>query len=727
MLETSAFRLPADVLDGLWVYPLPRRFQEELAELNRRWQIRDDRARAPYASLANALSAVTGQPVRILPRTRLNNGDLLMATHRPIAPPVLDLAVSTWEGLCRKGPRGGGGDRADRGVLAPLLDGVTPVFEPLGAAVTVPEPGRVAAEPWLYTVLGWNIARRLASRPIVFDGRAVPFRLDSSGALVAWDAPVIRPMRGGEPARALIRITPHIKTMPGVESLVCILEVSLTRLRDSLYDVRYVWIDHGREHGGSALLRLTVGHRKTEDGTWRVLCDFSADIVAACGLSPLPWGPDVLREHPETVRAGRATNAEHPIGTGVGPRTYRWVIRHAAEMLGVEPVSYEPFRAPGKSSRTGPAVRVPGDIDADRMTPEALDAAIAASGHERLRVVHLTATPDVRDRIRAELLHYQADRFDGLAPDLGVVQPLTERAEVVGYDVADLLAHGRIDRSDLAARAPMLKAEYGTLVLALVETEYDGTNVPQDDAKPRLREALAKAGVASQFLATRPRPEDPERKDYPAAAAVKDLMRVGGLVDGRLARATTLRPYPLDRPLWLVGVHVRRQNSSSKKGRPRLVTVLVAVHASPEPARPWTMHLYAPGQGWLPHPVGVADFHTRPIGPEVGREQDAFAAVRDLVDTALHTLPGDGREPVVVMADADATRRVWPGLGDRRLGGGPLPGDSLADPARVSVVRVSAMDGEIPRPVHRAEGGSRPEDPDAPAQPGGAAVPAPRG
>ncbi|WP_242906937.1 RNAseH domain-containing protein [Actinomadura terrae] len=178
-----------------------------------------------------------------------------------------------------------------------------------------------------------------------------------------------------------------------------------------------------------------------------------------------------------------------------------------------------------------------------------------------------------------------------------------------------------------------------------------------------------------------------------------------------------MRSYALDRPAWLVGVHIRRQNPTAARARPLLVTVLVAVHADPDPSRPWTMHMYVPGAGWRPHAQGLAAFHASAIGAEAGR--DAFANARDLVDQALGALPDRDEDPVLVMIDADASRRVWSGLSDARLAAGALPGDGLPEARDIAVVRICSDDTEIPRPVHKAAGGKRSADPGQPAKPDG--------
>ena len=157
MLITAAFPLPSDLLGQMWIYPLTVEFRAELNAIGRRWRNNDSQhARAPHASLATALRAVTGQPVRILPRTSWNDGEVFIATPHLLAPDVLSMAVRAWEQLARNGD--------DRNVLAPQITAVSPACVPLGEAVRSPAPGRVEAESWVYEVLGWLVAQRLKRR-----------------------------------------------------------------------------------------------------------------------------------------------------------------------------------------------------------------------------------------------------------------------------------------------------------------------------------------------------------------------------------------------------------------------------------------------------------------------------------------------------------------------------------------------------------------------------------
>ncbi|MEV7005852.1 RNaseH domain-containing protein [Streptosporangium sp. NPDC051022] len=718
MMTTTAFRLPPDLLGEVWVYPLAPALGVALEELNSRWRRNgrnSEHARAPHASLATALSAVTGQPVIILPDPRTGVDGPWLITTAPIEPSVLNVATGVWERLARGGQ--------DANVLAPLLKAVVPQRLSVGGDVDLSTPGRVVASNWVYRVLGWTVAEQLASQPVDVDGRKVDFRLDTRGDLVAWDDVITLPLRNGTVARGIIKISLGIKTLPGVGDLVCVPQVSLTRLVDDLRSVKHAWIEHGRSTSGSALLRLPVSARKV-DGEWEhFFQDYSGAIVEECGLTPLPWSETVLTERPNLVRAGRSVNWSHPLGTGVGTRTYLRLMNHVTKVFDIEPVTYRPTK-----------IKVQHDdaIGRERISPDSLDTAISSAGFERLRVVHLSAKPATRERIREEVEQYgQEDTC--LLPDVGVAQRLTRRAEFASYDVAPLLQHGWIDRSGLLTAAPLLAADAGTLVLAVVDTEYENGSVLPDDAKPALRQALAKIGVNSQFIAfppgsdgTLPAPRQPapdaepaERTDYSVVAAVRDLLRAGGLTDGRLTRAVALTPFPMDRDAWLVGVHVRIQNTSRKangtNGRPLMVSVLVAARACTDPLQPWDLRIYVPGQGWLRHAAGLSAFHAGSIGTPIVNRQQSYAELRGFVDSALSELPGN--DPVVVMIDAEATRRVWSGLTDTRLGEGTLPGDSLPTSRDIAVVRVGTEDAAVPRPVNHTDGRQPGKDPGKPASP----------
>jgi hypothetical protein len=691
MMLTSAFRIPAHLMGEVCAYPLTPALMAAFDRLSAKWrgQAGSEHASAPYASLATALTAVTGQPVMILPRPRERNDPHWLITTTPIDPGLLEMATRIWERLA-------GGT----GAMGESLAAIQPAIMSVTGDIDHSVRGRVSAAGWIYRVLNWNVAAALAATPIDFDGRKVPFRLDTDGSLVAWDDPIVRTGRDGGAARGLVKISLAIKLLPGVGDLVAIPTISLTRLVGDLYKVKSVWIDHGRNNGGSALLRLPIIRRK-DDEAWRsVFRDFSGQIVEECGLSPLPWSQEALTEHPDRVRGWRGENHSHRLGTGVGPRTYRRFLEHVTAVTGAEPITYA--RTPIKVLN-----------NADKTLVEALDDAVTAAGYARLRLVHLSSGSATRQRVRQALAGYQP------GVEVGRAHPLTARSEIVAYDVPESLEHGKIDRSPLLSAAPLLQAEPGTLILALVDTEYDPAGQVTDDAKPALRALLARLGIPSQFLAVSPGSDgsiEPGKDDYPVATALRDLMRAGGLTDDRLARAVRLSPHPLAQDTWLVGVHVRKQNTRKNgngyRGRPLLVVTLTAVRA--RPAGAWEILTHVRGRGWVRQAEGLAAFHAQAIGEPVDNDQDAFARLRGYVDGALGELPGG--LPVVVMCDADETRRVWAGLSDTRLRQGVLPGDSLASAARIAVVRVGTSDQAVPRPIHCTDG-RQAEDPRKPAKP----------
>ncbi|MGN9846927.1 RNaseH domain-containing protein [Nonomuraea sp. H19] len=705
MMTTSAFRIPLDLLGKAYAYPLTPQLMEAFDQISRRWRNRADNehARAPYASLATALSAVTGQPVMILRRPRTNADPHWLITTSPIDPSTLRIATRVWERQAREGQ--------DANVLAPLLSSITPLRLDVAEDVNLSVPGHVSASNWVFRVLGWNLARSLASTPVQFDSRSVPFRLDTDGALVAWDDPIPMTLGNMSTARGIVKISLAVKTLPGVGDLVCVPTISFTRLVNDLKMVKSGWVDHGRSSGGSALLRLPIATKKV-DGEWtHVFRDFSGAVVEACGLSPIPWGEDVLTEHPDRVRAWRSVNWAHPLGTGVGTRTYLRFLEHATAIPGVEPITYQPTK-----------IKVRKAVDKTPINANALDTAVRSAGHEKLRIVHLSAWSATRERVRQALGAYQSENASPLLPHVGVIQTLTPKCEVIAYDVTDLLQHGKIDRSELLAPAPLLKGEPGTLVLALVDTVHEKGKSALDDAKLPIRYSLAKLGIPTQFIAvapgadgSRPKPSRKPKKDvdYPVVTAVRDLMRAGGLTDDRLSEAVSLKPHPLNGDAWLVGIHVRAQNGNGSNGR-LLVNTMVAVHARKDADRPWKILMYVRGQGWIQHAAGLAAYHSAAIGTPLDNEQSSYAKLRGYVDSALGELPGD--DPVIVMTDADETRRVWGGLSDGWLREGVLPGDGLANAREICVVRVGTSDEAVPRPVDYSDG-KQPEDPRKPASP----------
>lgn len=118
--------------------------------------------RPPYSGLAAALSAVSGQPVILMPHSYERLDDELASpavavTTRPIAPDTLAMAVREWERRIRKGD--------DANTLAPLLANAEVQHPNLATYVRGSDDGRPYAPGWFYRVAAWNFAQRLARNP----------------------------------------------------------------------------------------------------------------------------------------------------------------------------------------------------------------------------------------------------------------------------------------------------------------------------------------------------------------------------------------------------------------------------------------------------------------------------------------------------------------------------------------------------------------------------------
>lgn len=769
MLITSALPISADLLENLTFYKLDPAFTTELKQLEKVWhERRNDTNRLPHLSLASALTGVTRQPIRIV---RIAN-ETFVITTRPLNIRLLRAAVREWERHVRAEQPG----LPDTNALSPFIDQhTTPTSAPTNELAWRTAADNLDVHNAALHVLRWTVTERLTTKPLILDdGMAVNLRIDTGGSLLSWDQPLSAD-KGGKTQRGMLRITPRIQTLPGHDTLVCTIDASLSRLQDTFHSVRNVWINHaGSSNDNTALLHLPVRSQyAASKGVWTTnLLNYAAEIVEACSLERIPWGEDVLRTDPDLVRAGRATNdIEQTLGTGVGPRTFRYATEHACDVLGVDPISYRSTSRRVLQNKARPEKSTSKSrVDRSRLTPEHLDKAIDGYGFDRLRIVHLSGRSSLRERVRSELSHYQDPEMPELSPEVGRLQQITNRAEYVAHDASGVLTYNASNPETLTRVAPCLEASAGTLVVALVDTEYEpssiktrrksrtkkpsghpdaGTEAPKapvsPDTKRDLRRSLARLGISTQFLAYPPYENEydnnPPQKaastpeDYRVHAALKDLiMRTAGLTDDRLTNSINA-PWGqgLDREAWLVGVHVRRQNRKpGKKNQnecPLVVHTLVALRPHLQSDDPWSCWYYQPDQGWLPHANGIAQFHAGPIGlpiPQTDADiqdpgddgtESLYRRIRDTTDKAIHELRMRDDLPVIVMLDATECRRIWKGIANNHLGDGLLPGNTIPAVADVTVVRVNADMREVPRPIHRDDD-SHGDDPHQPAPPG---------
>lgn len=714
MLTTIAYRLTPDLLGDLVAYPFTSDFAHAWELLPARRQPNGERAKPRYAALAAALRAVTAQPVALYPRYDLGRRDTdagteaLLVTTSPIDPWLLTTCVRTWERVLRDGH--------DADILTPVLNLDPGAPRPLAAYLERDEAGRIQGPGWLFQAARWNAAQVLARQPLMLPGYGpLSLRLDTDGDLVFWADPISTAWKQHS-WHAMVYVSTRVVTLPGVPELVLRLDAHVTRIATTWYQVKTARI--ARPDPQSPLLKLRVQPPWPERGRpYPLIEDAAAEIVQACGLDPIEL-PTQLPIQPGLVRPVSPVR-RHGIGRGAGARFLKLLQAHASSQLGAQPLIYDTTK-----------VSVTRPIEG-RIAPRHIDEAIHASGTNRLRLACLYGTRLAREHLANELSRYATANDQPVPLDQDDTEyPLTQALTVVFYREPELVTAGAERLTDLVMQRPWDKAEDDTRTAACVETYWDPDNPAQDDAKHPLRRVLGSAGVVTQFLngaRLKPIPVPTDDKepdsDHPVANAIRDLFRAAGVFDHRHAAATvTPKTLPLDQPATLVGVHLRRHTPRrrpyGKRPPRRLVVQLLALHTTADATAPWRVEMYSDQHGkWMPYADALASFHAGKIGStEHGRDAERAAAVRDYVDQALTQLIHAGL--VIVLTDAEACRSIWPGLANKRLGEGALPGDSLvrAGTANVAVVRCN-NNAEIPQVIGRTEG-RLPGDPDQPAMPG---------
>ena len=241
-LHTLDYRIDHAELGDLALNPLTAEFTAawDAFESKIRRRAQRDGVTPKYSSLATALTAVTGQPVRLFPNRDLaaqqaDHGVAgLLVTTAAIDPGILATAARAFERLSL------GDDQAD--TLAPLLTGTMHAIEPVAKYITCAD-GTVRAPGWVYEVARWNLAARLATEHLLVDGH-LPIRLrpDTDGNLVAWDDPITRAWSIG-PCSAMIYVSTAIVTLPGAAGLYLRLDAHVARQPLSWRGVRSAWAD----------------------------------------------------------------------------------------------------------------------------------------------------------------------------------------------------------------------------------------------------------------------------------------------------------------------------------------------------------------------------------------------------------------------------------------------------------------------------------------------------
>lgn len=713
-LHTLCYRIDPDSLGDLVLYPLTAEFRavwDAFAELIKARGNRDE-ITPTYTAFATALTAATNQPVRLFPRRQLSHDEkasgmvALLVTSRPIDRWIMTTALRKFEQLST--------DDVNADTLAPLLLDITPQTRPVRDFISNdPGTGVVGAPSWVFEAARWDLAGRIAATPMTIDDTfPITLRLDTEGNLVAFDHPLTRPSKNTV-GHATVYVSTKIITVPGATGLYLRLDGHVARHPYNWKFVKHAWLDRGDPALPIVKLPVLAPYpaKGRDDPTFK---GYTAEVVESCGLHPITL-PAELGATPGPVRP-IGNPRKHSIGKGPGVRFLYRLGKHATRQLDAPPLRY------AKTTITaGSQHHIGGPVPVDR-----LDDAIAATGMQHLRIACLYATPAVRRRMIDALDIYSTSGrhpLAGIADDHPV--DLVSRLSVVFHNAAILLAHGPGART--LRDVPWLDASDDTGVAVLAETEWDPEDPPKDDAKHPVRRLLAARGAVAQFLNSNwSLPKARKRtvkgevrmtapKDEPAIAAVRDLLRSAGVIDNRLAAATTSLHFKagLDRNATLVGIHIREhtpRRNGSVKPPARLVIRLVAMHATPDPDLPWRTETYSDQHGrWVPYRIGNAAYHATDIGTtKLSRKSEHRPRIRDHVDEALTAGNFDRDKPIVIFVDAQGCNGIWSGLNNTSFGNEILPGATLDHPD-IAVVRCA--NGErVAQPTHRGHGRSVDDD-----------------
>ncbi|MFD0692420.1 RNaseH domain-containing protein [Actinomadura fibrosa] len=717
MLITLAYRIPRNLLDEVLgtvtAYPLTEDFEAAWSTLSSE----EGQRVPPYSSLTRGIVAATGEPVRMFGESHLAAREVeagsrrLLLTGRELDH-RLRIAVQAWERHIRgeQGP--------------PRLPGVLP--EPEAARsysdFIEPRPGRVPLAPhWVYETAEWQIMRRLAGEPLRIDGdRCLPLRLDTDGALLAWDqGDLIARTHRGLISYGMAKVTARVVTRAGVEDLVLCFDAHLSRISQRWYGRRtkHAWIDRGE--ADDPVLRLPVF--RAPDGNAgdyeNRLHPAIATILEACKLKPMTL-PPILPAKPGDIRPQFSNAQFHTLGNGLGPRFMLFLHHHVMRLMPMlVPLTYDVDKS----------IKLPARVE-KYQEGGFPSAGVGPSGYRRVTLVCVYATADARARMLEQLAALAGHRVEP-RPD-GPPVPVNDALDVIARHCPELLSHDTPNRAAYLGDLGAAPSAGDRLTAVWAETEFHpAAEPPVLDAKPHLRRLFGHLGIPVQFLATEPamlpegaRPRSASEKEHAARAALRDLLRGAGILDDRMPAALTAKhlPNPLTRRTLLAGVHVRRQQNGH--GEPVLVLVMTAVDLVPGRLEECRMLAYSERRkAWVRAAEGIADFNAGAIGSaHLGRTREKAARTRAEIESRLCALADGDRSgvPIVIFVAASSMRGIWPGLADASLGDGPMPGDVLrAGSDDIAVVRLHSTVEEVGRPVNRTEG-RQVEDPNQPNAPG---------
>jgi hypothetical protein len=734
-LDLLAFPLTGSLLGDVAIYDLPAQAQQVWDELLARYrQATGSNGNLPYAALATALRAATGTRVNLYPQSKDQPPRTLVASTALSMEDVSD-AITLWEqAVLGTEPETISFRYASK--LADAIGQIPPETRHLADELTL-VGGQPDAPGWIFEVACWHAAQRIAAQPWQIDDRQVSFRLDTDGDLLVWENDLLwsHQWRNSPESRyAAARLRLSMKTLPWMSDPVLVINPSVFRIANRLSTARTAWLEPNDLAAPLLVLGLT-GRYGQMDVDWHTRLTLNV-WTRLRGEQPLLPAAVNLSGPPGRLRPLIPFGIRYPIGRGLGMHSMRQLVAHTSEVLGMPPLTVG--KVAGHRFHRRP--KKEGGRDPELLDPDTIGTTISASGTRHLRIVILYQYPHTRRRIQNLLAyHFAAPGFAAAQIPDNTETPLgSEAVSAVFCEARELLTHGEHGRRRrLLSGILALFPQDDVRVAALCETEYDKRewamrrikarydktvrDPDEIDAKHVVNQLLAKDGVGSQFIATKPPGQSGAgaiateedlaaavKDDHAGHGAVADLLRTAGLVHARLGDGLAYGRDGISAPHAYVGLHIREQ----KKNRRRLSITLAAV--IPDGGQwgswgyAWNRHPIAGRTGWMRY--AEANIAHRASGLIAGSRYTVWdEGVPDAINVALSQLTDQLRGiPYVLIVSGEASRTIWPGLANRHLerptgpdgrinGKRLLPGPASAPPA--AVIRVTPGTGDIPRPV----------------------------
>ncbi|MGW2183770.1 RNaseH domain-containing protein [Streptomyces sp. NPDC001732] len=733
---------PGPATPGLW-FDLCRAYKERVGDTKQDVQ-------PPYRSLEAILRAVLGTWAR----WDVNDGKTQLLTGAEMPSEDRQDVFRYWgEAILPDGPGHEAVQRlADQIAAAPALP-----YPDLPRPVA----GRRTLNWWPGELARWRLAEDLAAIDWQLGGKKpARFVLCTDGTLAAIGHELpSAPDSEGRVRRLLPRIKIGTAASGHSKRYAVTVNAVTTLLANRWYGVSTVLLTNPDQP-------LVVTAR-TDGPAWKRRLNVPA-VSASRRLAGLPRLTRRVPPFPETLEEGaiaasselgtlRAVAPESIITPGLGRghgmemfrRIEAHIDKHCEPYRGKTPLYIE---VPGLSvPTTNTGVRTSGPI-----LPQSLPSALDAAGIDRLLVVVLWHSDEVRSRVQREIAR-QWDLGDLVASD-GDVQTdvIPGRVDVLFLeDKAGALAHGPATserRQQQLAELLEPFQEEERVITTICETEWDPNRrypTPEEKAKAEAEDgkwpskaALARLGISSQYIKQAPPPVPTVKKNgepckpyYIEKAtearekglsssteyALRDMLRGLGVIDHRLGTAFGKLPV---NPWWHIGIHVRRhaqpQQYGQRNNRPAPLTiVLTAIRPIAGPSQPWTAWAYSPiTTTWEPYRQTRLAVHSANLGfdvsdfPTIGDESHQASAAAQITEAALIAartqlpLPG----PAVIYVNGDTTEYIWSGLRDENIGQQPpadlprpgswLPGHGLPRSQRpLAVVRTINDLERIGRPI----------------------------